>query len=86
MTRLGRLQRNELGLVNHVRKCIPGAAATTPGNKNLGQLAWAAKAVLDYYGPVIDELSVEAKERDLLHMLETRWLLRSRRPLPMEVA
>jgi hypothetical protein len=42
----------------------------SPGNKNLGQLVGAAKGVLDYYGPVVDELSVEAKERDLFQLLE----------------
>jgi hypothetical protein len=42
----------------------------TPGNKNLGQLVGAAKAVLGYYGPVVDELSVEARERNLFHRLE----------------
>jgi hypothetical protein len=42
----------------------------TPGNENLGQLVGAAKRVLDYYGPVVGELSVEAKERDLFHHLE----------------
>jgi hypothetical protein len=58
------------GRVRNVAQQTKLPPRKTPGNKNLGQLVGTAKAVLDYYGPVIDELSVEAKERDLFHRLE----------------
>jgi hypothetical protein len=58
------------GRVRNVAQQTKLQPRKTPGNKHLGQLVGAAKAVLDYYGPVIDELSVEAKERDLFNLLE----------------
>jgi hypothetical protein len=58
------------GRVRNVAQQTKLPRRKTPSNKNLGQLVGAAKAVLDYYGPVLDELSVQAKERDLFHRLE----------------
>jgi hypothetical protein len=58
------------GCAGHVgeQTKLPPPKAT--GNENRGQLVGAAKAVFDYYGPVVDGLSVEAREYTLFHLLE----------------
>jgi hypothetical protein len=48
----------------------PLSKSRSPRNKNLDQLVGAAKALLDYYGPVVDELPAEAWEQELFHKLE----------------
>lgn len=41
-----------------------------PTHRSLGCLIGSAKAVLDYYGPVVEELATDAQERDLFRKLE----------------
>jgi len=45
----------------------PVRKSNGPGNKSLRQLVGAAKAVLDFYGPAVEDSAVEAKERKLFH-------------------
>ena len=58
------------GRVRNVAQQTKLPPRKTPGNRSLGLLVSTAKAVLDYYGPVIEELATETQERDLFHHLE----------------